>query len=451
MGHGNEVLVDGLGADGSAVFSSASLMIGYSGSYTGGLVTVRRGGRLMTGNLWVGRVSPGHGMTISEGGVVQVTGFTRVGVVPSNNGSDSNTITITGSGSLLVTPLLFVGGESRKGNQLFVANGGIVSNANNIGVGGSTSRASLLAVTNAGRLFTTGTATIGGGTSAGNTGLVSGAGSLWANSGAMEIGAGTGNCVRVEHSAVISNAGAIRIGVSGAASGNSLTLTSGGRVQAAEVGVATNNVLSIQGGVLFAGRIGFTNDASLAVGDGTQDAMVMLTNATVASSFLPGLRIQSKATLSGVGKLNVGAGGMVIDGVLAPGIGGIGAFTNQGDVTLMPGSETHVELAGTQAPGAGWDFLAVTNGTLVLGGVLRPVLQSGFMPAGTDRFVIMTNLGQGSVTGRFDNAAAGQAVAVYGSNGVTQAGRFTVEIGAGGVTLSAFREYRGGGAVLHVR
>jgi hypothetical protein len=232
--------------------------------------------------------------------------------------------------------------------------------------------------------------------------------------------------------------------------GNALTIDGGGAVSHVNLLlVATNNAVDLAGGILQAGRIGFTNDAAFAVGDGVQSALLVLTN-TGRSGFSPGLRIGNQAGLQGSATLECGPAGLVLaaGGTLSPGIGGIGCFTNNGTVTLQAGSESRFELAAATAPGTGWDFLSVTNGALALGGTLKPVLRGDFVPAASDRFLIMTNAGEASVSGSFDNAGHGQAVIVYGEDGETEAGLLSVELGDRGVVLSAFREYRGGGTLM---
>ncbi len=499
-GCGNEVLVDGRGVSGSAVFSnSGGIALGYTAaSSVSGRVAVCRGGRLVApGGVAVGRSSPFNQLIVSEGGTV-TAGTLDIGNGP--NGDNSNTLVVTDSGSVVDALVLRVGGQ-RRGNQAIIANSGVVTGVATFILGESATVNALLTITNGGKLFTSGGVDFARGGSTACTGLISGAGSLWdLAAGILVVGQGTNNRVRIEDYGAVTNAGAIRIGAAASAAGNgliisgggrlhssaasavgytggttgntalvtgthslwdvggaslsvgsaattnnTLTITAGGRVRGVNLlAAATNNALRLQGGVLVAGRLAVTNDAAFAVGDGVQDAALVLTNKALPSVFAPGLRVRNRGSLLGSGVVVCGSDGIVVEsgGALAPGIGTAGVFAITGDVSLQPGSELRLELAGTNGPGTGWDALSVTNGTLALGGALKPALQSGFVPAPDDRFVIVTNRGPGAVTGRFGNAGNGQAVTVYGEDGTSKAGLLTVEIGERSVTLSGFRDYQ---------
>lgn len=350
FGSGNALVVDGVGVSDSAVVSNGT---GFSQGYSvsGSMlsrVTVRRGGRLIVrgGHAYVGRNSPFHQLTVSEGGILDA-GSVYIGYQGAAN---SNTFTITDPGTVVDTISVLSVGPARAGNKLVVANSAILTNVATFGFGDTGTQGSMLIITNGGKVFTAGDVTLGYRTSVNCTGLVSGAGSLW-------------------------DLGGKKLTVGGTASNNALVIAEGGCVQnMSQFTVAISNALNLLGGSLVAGT-----------------------------------------------------------------------------PTLQSGSECVFGIGAATTPGAGWGLLAVTNGNLALGGTLKPALRNGFVPAASDRFVIMTNQGAGSVTGAFSNAGDGGAVVVYGEDLSTAVGQFTVRIGAKGVTLGSYGLGRNGGTVISIQ
>ena len=152
-----------------------------------------------SGGLSVGNMRGGNSLVISNGGTV-ITGLaknsgTSMGDDPRANG---NSITVTGSGSVLANEGFMTVGNAGSSNSLVIEDGGTVANSN--GVFGIEA------------------------TSSNNSVVVTGAGSTWSNSGTVVVGVlGSSN------SLVISNGGTVIAGgrfyLSGSAgSNNSVTV-----------------------------------------------------------------------------------------------------------------------------------------------------------------------------------------------------------------------------------
>jgi hypothetical protein len=428
-GQSNVVIVDGADVPDSAVVSNAGgVNLGYThASSRASRTVVRRGGRLVVtgGTLIVGRSGDEQELWVEAGGRLQA-GTLYLG----NSGGHSNRLVVTGSNTVVdqVTGLYVANDNNLMGNRLLIADGAVVTNVA-FRIGNNGCMDNTLSVTHGGRLYTTSDpVNIGYLNATGNMALVSGADALWDLGGkTLEIG-----------------------DVGQTASSNTLVITDGGRVSAGVVTVVSNNALQLLGGSLIAGRIVATGEMALAVGDGVQAAALILTNKALASIVVPGLIVQSNSTLTGSATLSPGTAGVVIaaGGRLAPGLDGLGVLTNIGAVTLEAGSESCFEIATNTVAGAGWDLLSVTNGTLLLGGTLKPVLRAGCIPAATDRFVIITNRGPALVTGAFDNVSIGHSVTAYKEDETTRAGSFKVDIGGQGVILRDFKLVQPNGMVL---
>ncbi len=99
--------------------------------------------------------------------------------------------------------------------------------------------------------------------------------------------------------------------------------------------------------------------------------------------------------LSGTGSLSVPV--TVAGGTVAP--GNSPGIIASGDLTLMEGSTTEIEIASNAGPGVGHDQLQVT-GDVVLGGTLDVTLLGGYVPAVNDLYTILT--WTGTQMGEFD-------------------------------------------------
>ena len=393
-----------------------------------GKVTVCRGGVIDAGSIPIGRASPRNLVTVSDGGIIRTSSYVGIGRVSGNNGSSSNTLVVTGPGSLVVSAYLYVGGESRTGNKLIVADGGVVSNINTFSVGGLTSRRSMMVITNGGKLFTSGTISFAGGSSLSTTGLITGAGSMWnLGNGVLTLGSGTNNLLQIEDSGLVTNANAIRIGFSATARTNGLIVSRGGRLYSKG-----------------ASSIGYTSGAAdnsaLVIGTGSLWDLGG-ENLTVGAATMPG----NSLTIDGTGRVErVGLLTVATDNTLNMWGGTLVA----GQATFQDGAQSVFRITEATTPGSGWGCLTVTNGSLTLGGGIHPVLRPGLLPPGSTRFDIMTNQGPGSISGVFSNAAHGSDIEVYAEDKPKSVGLFTVEIGTKNVSLIKFRQPHSGSVFM---
>lgn len=264
---------------------SLSNQWGYIGYRPGGvsnLAVVSGSGSTWTniGHLYVGYSGSANRLVISDGGKAMAFGDT---VAASQSGSISNSILITGSGSVLTNWNSLYVGDGGAYCSLVVSNGGAVFCGNGGYVGGNF-----------------------GGQS--NIALVTGSGSVWQCDGNMTVGFRDGNML------IVSNGGAVlstegRLGYYGTARSNSVLITGNGsrwentRTLYVGFGVqagtdASNNRLTIaDGGSVVASNayVGFTaisSNSLLHVSGG---------NLTVTN-------------LSATGFLNVQRGALTFDG-----------------------------------------------------------------------------------------------------------------------------------------
>jgi hypothetical protein len=185
------------------------------------------------------------------------------------------------------------------------------------------------------------------------------------------------------------------------------------------------------------------------VGDGAQAATLSLVAGGRTNIFAHGLTITNKATLTGAGTI---LGATTVYGTNNPGNVGIGTITVISNVTLAASAVSRIELAANTTPGVGWDLLAVTNGTLTVGGKLIPILTGGFTPSNTMSFVIMTNFTASGVSGSFANMENGK-VNVFTNDAQTAiVGTFDVTVSNSQyVVLHDFRPPLASGTVFKFR
>lgn len=152
------------------------------------------------------------------------------------------------------------------------------------------------------------------------------------------------------------------------------------------------------------------------------DAGATLDAASLAGSF----EIVSNQVLRGGGTIIAPGSGMVISGVLAPGGTASGFFTQTlsfqgGNLTLGANSTLQLDLAGTTA--GSFDRVVLAQ-AITLDGQLQISLLSGFVPANTDAFTVLT--ATGGVSGLFANVTAGRVSFTEGSFAVNQVGNSVV-------------------------
>jgi hypothetical protein len=175
----------------------------------------------------------------------------------------------------------------------------------------------------------------------------------------------------------------------GAGSAQATLNVNGGTVQATNItgggGLSTINLASgtidLSGGGPFAGSL--VNVSGLNLGAAGVLATALLENAaTISISNV--ITIAPNGTLAGNPVIT--APGLIVNGILSPGVNGIGAITNNGPVTLGAGGDFFVSVQNADgAPVTGWDFLQVNGGLNVQSSNTGPftVQVQSFDPAGS--------------------------------------------------------------------
>jgi hypothetical protein len=416
--------------------------------------------------------SKSNSMIIASGGKF-FTSSTLI--VSAGLGTSSNSLRVTGLNSFLKADLAniaYIAMTGANDNRLAIDNGGMVS-VQRLYVSDACT-GNVLNVSNGGRLIhKTGTdSAVGAYRGAiSNEAVVADQGSEWnlAGSGIM-ISTGNTSCwnrLTISNNGLVTNVNSISL-ADGIASSNNSLIVNGGSVYATKVSfgnvlpntvkldgaaqvvltsMALTNVnqsVLFNGGTLSVKMLTGSNTLEFVAGDGTQSATLSLP-AAGTNLFSSGLVITNNAILGGSGLIVATS---TVYGAVSPGLTGVGALTNNGPLTLKSGASARFDVIATT--GGGCDLLAVTNGALTLTGTLMPVLQTGFVPAKTDRFLIMTNLGPGTVTASGGFADGGRAT-IYAPNLTSRVGTFKVEAGAQGVVLTDFQVIRSNGSLIIVR
>jgi T5SS/PEP-CTERM-associated repeat protein len=312
--------------------------MGYVFSATNNSAVVSGSGSLWynDGYLYVGYNGAGNQLVISNGGVVYSSPNGYVGYNPA---SQSNTVLVTGTGSVWSNLTGLYVGNIGAGNQLVISNGGAVYSSSGF-IGYS---------------------------SVSNNVSVTGSGSIWGNSGSLCVGynsSSVSNKLTVSGGALYVTNGSsnavldVRRGTltlnSGTVTVDRLTLTNG-----------ASSVITFSGGVLMTRSTTVSNGAPFTVGDGTSAAKLNLAGGT--HSFFNGLAITNNAVLAGTGTIN---SNVTLAGILSPG-SSPGTITNSGNLILQPGAVLNFGL-GTNSD------LVVVNGNLTLGGTLNVSDSGGF-------------------------------------------------------------------------
>ena len=278
---------------------------------TGGIsnesLFVANPGTLLTSsnNVVVGDSTTGNSMVISGGG--QVQNFVS-GIIGSQAGASSNSVTVNGSGSRWRSDSNMIVGENGSGNSLVVSSGGavltgIVSNSTVVGYNAGSSSNSVL-VTGSGSTFTNNGVTVGY-SGSGNSLVIANGGFMQGIDSDTVIGynsTSAGNSLQVTGAGSTLVGGKIEVGSGG--SGNSLLISSGGYVTSnsgeigANAGSSSNNVLVTGSGstweATFGVQVGSSGAGVLTVADGG----LMLVDPTEDSSFTIGKYAGSSGTLN---------------------------------------------------------------------------------------------------------------------------------------------------------
>jgi T5SS/PEP-CTERM-associated repeat protein len=206
---------------GGTVFDSIGIL-GYFGG-TNNLAVVAGPGSVWnnTNQFYVGYDGYGSRLVVSNSGAVFGGALdTYLGQL-LNYGANSNTVLVSGSGSIWSNPANLFIGEDAYGNSLIISNGGVVfNNAGWLGYGSFANDSS------------------------NNLAVVTGAGSVWNNAGTLTIGkGGQSNQLFVTLGGLV-NAQTINVGQF--VFGNLLRMTNG-TLQASSINIAAGNTLSGSG------------------------------------------------------------------------------------------------------------------------------------------------------------------------------------------------------------
>lgn len=315
--------------------SFISPSIGYSSTANSNSVLVSGSGSLWNnqGTLTVGVYGSGNSLVITNGGAVYISSTVMIG---RNSTANNNSVLVSGNGSVLSTGYgLYLG---RSSSRVVINDGGAVISSR---------------------------ATIGNGGGSNNSVVVSGTGSVWNNQRSLNVG------------------------VSG--SGNSLVIDNGGSVVSSNIVVAPNNLVSLNGGNLI-----------------MTDSLEISTNAVLKGSGM----IQANLTLAGM---------------LSP-----GAITNFGNLTAQPGAVLDFKLGGAMQ-GTEYGFVLVTNGVATLDGLLQVGFINGFETnvLSSDTFTLLT---ADTLTGSFTNVLSGERLTT--ANGE---GSFLVDYNGNNLVLSDYQ------------
>ena len=404
-------------SNGGAVYinNSSYAYIGSSALSSNNAVTVTG-----AGSLW----SISQGLTVGQGSFNVLTIANGGMVVDNNQGSivgSNNSALVTGAGSVWSNRNSdVVIGSSGIGNSLTIANGGLVTAVNgHIGFTGGSSNTVLvtgngsvwsnsgvvyvgeqgagmtLTVTNGGAVFNNGFGYVGGPylTSSNNTAVVTGPGSVWNNGTNLNVGAaGPNNTLVVNKGGAVIVGGALTVSAFAGASNNAVNIN-GGQVIVTNgpinVGPAGSAQFNLAGGSVLGQQLVATNGPNSAVNfsQGTLDLAVatvingstfMVGDSTHAatlnlrggqSGFANDVQVSSNAFLTGFGTIANGNALIQPGGTLAPGNGstlGVFTFSNQ----LRVAGTVAIKLQSTLGPLGTGDFLNVVGALDVTGGTL---------------------------------------------------------------------------------
>ncbi|MBI3879525.1 MAG: hypothetical protein HY301_05615 [Verrucomicrobia bacterium] len=435
---------------------------------TGAFNTVSAGaGWLTASNVFVGSNSSGSRLVLSNG-----AGFINAGTatVGDSFAATSNSVLVTGAGSVWTNGGALIIGNSGAFNQFVVSSGGVVrdasgaignaatgdtnlvlvtgsgsvwSNSAALAIGGvDGSSANQMVVSNGGAVFNT-TGTIGtGANSSNNLALVTGLGSLWSNTGTLTIGnSGPRTLLTVNNGGTViataltmgalSGTGSNRITIAGGklivtnSAGSAITLLNRGTnvlnsgyfetdqlVLTNKVGGLAQGVFEFNGGTLVTRGTTNANGLPFTVGNGSSNATFQLLGGT--HFFSNGLVLATNSVLNGTGTI---LGAVTNFGTIAPG-SSPGALRINGSLSLRSSANLSFEIGGLLATNQ-YDVLNVTS-FVELAGTLSLSLLNGFYPAVGDAFSL---LNFASATGAFTNATSGGRL-----NTVDNLGSFLVTI-----------------------
>ena len=378
----------------SGTTAQATVAIG-TGGISDESLYVSNPGTLLTSssNVVVGGSTTGNSMVISGGGRVENA---VSGVIGSNAGASSNSVTVSGSGSNWTSSGSLVVGSSGTGNSLVVSSGGMVQTGSTptstvLGYNAGSSNNSVV-VTGSGSTLTS-SGVIVGYSGTGNSLVITNGGSMQSSDYDAVIGynpIATGNSVQVTGSGSLwQTAYGIQVGGSGA---GTLTVANGGNVTATQTTIAefagSSGALNI-GGFSQSDAAGTISTPTIAFGAGSGRINFNQSNSTTLSSVISGTgavyQLGSGTTiLTGNntynGATNVDAGTLLINGnqSAANGVVTVAAGAAIGGAGSIGGTVT---VNGILSPGNSPGVL--TTASLILGGSSTSLFEINGLTRGT--------------------------------------------------------------------
>ena len=345
--------------------------VGYGATSSNNSVLVTGAGSVWTnsGDLYVGYSGTSHRMVIADGGsVYNVNGFDD-GASPLDS---SNSVLVTDAGSAWVNSGNLTFGLAGHDNSLVVSNGGVVTVGLDAYAGAeATASNNSVHVTGTTSALRVSASLYVGNAGSGNTLVISNGGTVAAANGYIGFTntASNNSALVTGANSLWTNSGSVVVGQYG--SNNTLTVAHGGTVTASSTIIASQAGSS---GTLNIGRFG-TNDAAgtinaptIAFGAGTGTINFNQSNSTTVSAAISGSGSVNQlgsgtTTLSGsnsyTGATTVAAGTLLVDGQI--GLSDVSVLSG----AAIGGSGT---LGGSLSLAAGGEFVFSLSGILVVNG-----------------------------------------------------------------------------------
>ena len=318
-------------SNGGKVVSGATFYIGYNTNNNYNSVQVAGSNSVLSianpsETIYIGLSGSFNSLSITDGGKV-VSGY---GVLGNGQGANSNSVLVSGTGSIWTNTYDVIIGQAGSGNLLTISNGGKVYDrngfldapapgaSNNVAiVNGSSSlwsnsgtlyvgtngNGNRVVITNGGTVVASNTAISSKASDTNNSILITGQGSLLSNSGTVTVAAaGSGSLVLDQGGSLV--ASNITVNATGLLTGNgTITTTSGTRINGGTFAPTGTNALTVNGNLTFTNSAIYVwnlfNNSTSATGG---------TNFTVTSILNNGLLSVSGSTFNVVFGTNVSSG-----------------------------------------------------------------------------------------------------------------------------------------------
>ncbi len=452
-GNLNEALFTGTGTVWDC--SGSRFFVGSGG--VSNLMTVSQGSLWITNttqNLWVGYSTANayNRLVVTNGGRFYAQGGVAIGY----NGIGSNTVTVTGTGSLLDCNggLIRASDSGGLNNVMLVDQAGTVSNAyvnvgQNLGAYGNS-----LILANGAKWFggTAGTGSAIGNICTGNLAVVTGQGTLWdLNAKSLTVGTGTagiGNTLRIDNYGVVTNVNGLSTGASGGSS-NTLTVVGGGQL--------------FTSGASTIGSSSATNFARITGAESLWNCTVQaITVGTGAAAIGNEMRIENGAVVTNSGILSVGASGGVSNTLFVTSGGKYWTTAGYSDTLGGSASGNSIRISGDNSRFGGLGIYcnmtigsvnATGNVMVVDNGASCPTWSTLSVGRGTNcvgNSLIITNGGYLQAVSAYANFRGTNSwnnTVLIANGGVLESGTLAVDSGINGTVPNGYNNITNGGGV----